>query len=391
MMNRRDVLKAVAAGGLAFPSGAAWAQSRSKRTAKKKKDLSSSSATSLQVDERVNQVLAPVRDEHHLPGLIGAISIGDRLAAIGAIGIRKIGSSQPIQITDQMHMGSCTKAMTATLIGALVDEGKLSWKSTFRKVFPESADLFHPQFQEATLSHLLTHRAGLPHDGPWWHLDGLTTTQQRHALMMSMLEKPPASKPGTTYAYSNVGYALAGLMAEWVTGQSWETLMLKRLFEPLGMASAGFGAPGRGGDVSQPWGHHLAGRDIMPTQEDNAPSMGPAATVHCSVPDWAKFAALHLAGERGDSKLLKPATLRTLHLPPPSCEYAGGWNVFQRSWAGGKALNHNGSNTSWFATIWIAPAKNFAILVATNQGDKQAEKANDQAASALIRALPALT
>jgi hypothetical protein len=119
--------------------------------------------------------------------------------------------------------------------------------------------------------------------------------------------------------------------------------------------------------------------------------MGPAATVHCSVPDWAKFAALHLAGERGDSKLLKPATLRTLHIPPRSCEYAGGWNVLERSWAGGTALNHNGSNTSWFATIWIAPARNFAILVATNQGDKQAEKANDEAVGALIKALPALT
>ena len=59
-------------------------------------------------------MLAPVRDEHHLPGLIGAIVTGDRLAAIGAIGIRKIGSSEPIRVTDQVHLGSCTKAMTAT-------------------------------------------------------------------------------------------------------------------------------------------------------------------------------------------------------------------------------------------------------------------------------------
>ena len=104
--------------------------------------------------------------------------------------------------------------------------------------------------------------------------------------------------------------------------------------------------PGESGGVTQPWGHHLDGRDIKPTQLDNAPSMGPAGTVHCSVPDWAKFAALHLAGEHGNSKLLKPATLQTLHIPPPSCEYAGGWTVAERSWAGGTALNHNGSNTS---------------------------------------------
>ena len=46
-----------------------------------------------------------------------------------------------------MHMGSCTKAMTATMIGTLVEEGKLSWKSTIRTVFPESAEQLHPQFQ----------------------------------------------------------------------------------------------------------------------------------------------------------------------------------------------------------------------------------------------------
>ena len=302
--------------------------------------------------------------------MIGAITFGARLAALGALGIRKIGSSQPIQVTDQMHLGSCTKAMTATMIGSLVEAGKLSWRSTFKDIFPESADQFHPQFQTATLSHLLTHRAGLPHDGPWWNLPGQTTTQARHALMTSMLQNAPLTKPGSTYAYSNVGYALAGLMAEQVTGESWESLMRTRLFEPLEMSSAGFGTPGRAGAVIEPWGHRLDGRDLKPTQQDNAPSLGPAGTVHCSVPDWAKFAALHLAGEHDSSKLLKPATLKTLHIPPPSCEYAGGWIVVERSWAGGAALNHAGSNTSWYAVIWLAPARNFAVLVATNQGDK---------------------
>ena len=179
----------------------------------------------LQSDQRVEDLLGPIRDEHHLPGLIGAISFGNRLAAIGALGIRKIGSSQPMQVNDQMHLGSCTKAMTATMIGSLVEAGKLAWKSTLGSIFPEAAEQLHPQFQGVTLSQLLTHRAGLPHDGPWWHLPGATTTQKRHALLTSMLQKEPLSRPGSTYAYSNVGYALAALMAERVSGESWESLM----------------------------------------------------------------------------------------------------------------------------------------------------------------------
>ena len=212
-------------------------------------------------------------------------------------------------------------------------------------MFPEVAAKLHPQFQGATLSQLLTHRAGLPHDGPWWRLPGRTTTQKRRALLTTMLKNAPANRPGSTYAYSNVGYALAGLMAEQVTGESWEILMRRRLFEPLGMASAGFGSPGRPGKVNQPWGHRLSGDQVKPTQQDNAPAIGPAGTVHCSVPDWAKFAALHLEGKQGKAKLLKPSTIRALHTPPPGRNYAGGWFVCERSWAGGLALNHKGSNT----------------------------------------------
>ena len=120
--------------GLAIWSGSAIAQTKGPE----KKEAATGPAP-VQADERVNQVLAPVRDEHHLPGLIGAILKGDRLAAIGALGIRKIGSSEPMRVTDQVHLGSCTKAMTATMIGTLVDEGKLSSRTTIRQVFPKVA------------------------------------------------------------------------------------------------------------------------------------------------------------------------------------------------------------------------------------------------------------
>jgi CubicO group peptidase (beta-lactamase class C family) len=388
MINRRDLLRAVAAEGLAFWSPPAFGQSRSQRTAEKH---TTENPPPILADERVNRVLAPIRDEHHLPGLIGAIQRGSKLAAIGALGIRKIGSSEPIAVTDQVHLGSCTKAMTATMIGTLVEEGKLAWGSTIREVFPEVAAKLHPEFQTASLSQLLTHRAGLPHDCPWWRLPGGSTTQKRLALLTTMLKNAPSKPPGSTYAYSNVGYALAGLMAEQVTGESWELLMRKRLFEPLGMASAGFGSPGSPGKVSEPWGHHLTGDRVEPTQQDNAPAMGPAGTVHCSVPDWAKFATLHLGGEQGKVQLLKPSTIRALHTPPPGHSYAGGWIVLERSWAGGVALNHNGSNTGWYVSIWLAPVLKFAILVATNQGGKPAETACEEAVTALLKAAAYLT
>ena len=385
MITRRTILQAAAVQGVLGCYGTATAQQpRRKKTAKKPE---TNDRTVVQSDPRVEKVLAPVRDTNHLPGLIGAIFTGDRLAAIGAVGIRKIGSTLPIKVTDQVHLGSCTKAMTATIIGMLVDEGKLTWNSTIREVFPEMAPQIHADFQKVSIYQLLTHRAGLPVNVSWWELQGQTPTEQRFSILTTALGNPPQNRPGSTYVYSNVSYALAGLIAEQVTGQPWEVLMRRRLFEPLAMTTAGFGSPGRPGGVDQPWGHRPSGGQVQPTQADNAPSLGPAGTVHCSIQDWGKFATLHMTAERGKAKLLKLSTFRTLHTPPAGFEYAGGWTVVQRTWAGGRTLSHNGTNTAWYSTVWLAPARDLAFLVSINQGGKVAEAASDAAVVQLIRAV----
>jgi CubicO group peptidase (beta-lactamase class C family) len=387
MTTRRGVLQAALFQGLATGFGSAMAQQSPRRKAKAAlRKKAPNDRVPVEADGRVNDILAPVRDAHHLPGLVGGILTPDGLATIGAVGIRKIGSSEPFRVTDKIHLGSCSKAMTATVLGTLVDEGKLKWGSTIREVFPEQAEELHADFRTVTLSHLLTHRAGLPHQLDWWRPSGRTETEQRLSILTTVMTRPPRHRPGSTYEYSNVGYTLAGLMAETVTGQPWETLLRERLFQPLQMASAGFGSIGTRGTVDQPWGHRDVKGDIRSTQVDNAPVLIPAGGVHCSMADWARFAALHLAGARGRARLLKAATFRALHTPPSGFEYAGGWLVFQRSWAGGRALNHAGTNTAWYANIWLAPAINLGFLIATNQGGPEAEKAVDEAVAALIEA-----
>ena len=68
----------------------------------------------------------------------------------------------------------------------------------------------------------------------------------------------------------------------------------------------------------------------------------------------------------------------------PDDNYACGWVVYQRPWADGTALMHNGSNTMWYLVMWLAPEKNFAVIAATNIAGEGAEKACDDAASAMI-------
>ncbi len=339
---------------------------------------------SVSSNQAIEALLKPIREKYKVPGLVAGIVEGDHLTAAGAVGLRKIGSSEPITIHDKLHLGSDTKAMTATLLAMLVEESQLSWHSTVGEIFPHLKPDLYADYLEVTLEQLLTHRAGLPANGPWRALGKGSLVEQRDTLMKTVLGKPPLHQPGTKFLYSNVGYAVAGHFAEQVTGKPWEELITARLFDPLKMTSAGFGYPGTKDQADQPWGHFTLLGIALPIQNDNAAALGPAGTVHCSLPDWAKFAALHLQGEHSGKHLLEPETFKFLHNPPEGYNYAGGWLVVERPWTAGKALVHSGSNTYWFATVWVVPGLNAAFLAVANQGPPAGQQACDAAVKALI-------
>ena len=194
------------------------------------------------------------------------------------------------------------------------------------------------------------------------------------------------SKAAPKFLYSNLGYVLAGAMAEQAVGETWEELMKKTVFGPLGMMSAGFGGVGTPGEIDQPWGHGATGKPVKDygPEADNPPVLGPAGTVHCTLTDWAKFIADLLRGASGEKALLNPAIYKMLQTPPFRGGYALGWVVVERDWGGGKVLTHSGSNTMNLAVAWVAPQRDFAVLIVTNQGPPIAPKACDEAASALI-------
>ncbi len=334
------------------------------------------------------QTLETLRAKHDLPALAVIVVKAGKVCDRAAVGVRKSGDPALVTTNDVFHIGSCTKSMTATLAAMFIAEGKLRWDTTIADVFPELKGKMDKQYEAVTLEQLLTHRGGVPGRPPsaaWkqaWEQQG-SPMQQRTEFIQSVLSQPPAAAPGAKMIYSNQGYAIAGAMLEKLTGKPWETLITTRLFEPLQMKSAGFGPPGPKDKVEQPWGHTGKLTLAEPLQQDNPPAIGPAGTVHCSLDDLACYVMFHLNAGK-DGGLLKPETFRKLHTPPAGGDYAGGWVVLKRGWAGGNALMHNGSNSMWYLVMWLAPEKNFAVIVATNIAGPDAEKGCDAAASAMI-------
>jgi CubicO group peptidase (beta-lactamase class C family) len=341
-------------------------------------------------------ILEPIRQKNKLPALAAAVVKDGRIAAVGAVGVRRAGGSERVAVGDRFHIGSCTKSMTATLCALLIEQGKLKWDSTIGEVFSDQAGKILPAYHDVTLDQLLMHRSGIE-DGSttsdvWrriWGLSGPMLEQRREFVEIVLAEKPAAAR-GSKFSYSNYGYTVAGAMCERVTGKKWEVLIREELFTPLGMTTAGFGPPGDAEAVDQPLGHLVAGTTWKPMPPgpaaDNPAVIGPAGTVHCSLADWAKYAAFHVRGARGEESRLPAEVFRKLQTPLPDDTeaYAYGWLVTERPWAGGKALNHAGSNTMWMAVIWLAPSKGHAYLAATNVGSGKSFPACDETVGKLI-------
>lgn len=326
------------------------------------------------------------------PALAAAVIKGTNLAAVGVAGFRKQGDPTRATLNDKFHIGSCTKSMTATLAGLLVERGKISFDTMVPQTFPEWEKKMDPQYAKVSLRLLLGHRSGITStqdeelwEKAWRNLNGTPTTQ-RLDYLEGIVAKPLEWPPDTKYSYCNSGYALAGAMLEKTSAQSWEEMMREMVFRPLGMATAGFGVPSAPGQVDQPWGHVMKdGKIQVPDPHDNPVAIAPAGLVHCSIGDLAKYASFHLRGARGEGALLSPAMFKTLHTPLPGQDYAMGWIAANRPWADGIALTHTGSNTMFYTVIWIAPKKDFAVVVAANIGGEAGFEACDGAAADLIK------
>jgi len=336
---------------------------------------------------RFATILDSMRYALDMPALAAAIVTDDSTLELAAVGSRRWGGPANVTVADQFHLGSDTKAFTATLIGVLVDEGRLSWTTTLPEIFPELATTMRPEYRDVTVREILSHSAGLLRDASPTFTRG-TPRDQRADLVAWALRQPPIGPRGQ-YSYSNVGYSVAGAIAERLADGQYEDLLMAKVLQPLGITSAGFGPMGTPGLEDEPLQHTNSHAPVEPTPDaDNPPIYAPAGRLHMAVGDWARFARWILASEAGHQTFLRPETARMLTdsaVPVPGVgAYALGWLVLQRAWAGGRSLQHNGSNELNYAEIALAPVLRCGILVATNQGPGVLDNPTDPVVARLI-------
>jgi D-alanyl-D-alanine carboxypeptidase len=193
-----------------------------------------------------------IRTQYGLPALVIGEGQPGKFAS-QAIGVRKEGNPAPALNTDIYHLGSNTKAMTATLLALIIQEGNLSWTTTLSEALP-GFNISTAQ-QDTTLEMLTCHRSGITdtflRENQTFYLSLFNTSayEGRWAISNISLSRPPSNKKGT-YTYANMNYVLAGLVIDVATKAPAEDMFQSRVFKPLDITTAGWGPTPETSDTS---------------------------------------------------------------------------------------------------------------------------------------------
>lgn len=292
-------------------------------------------------------------------------------------GTRTVAGAEAVGPDEPWSIGSIGKPLCSTIIGKLIEMGKLRWDTTLGEAL--SGVPMKPEYRGVTLEQIMHHRGGIVEmlgmrAPEVRRIVGSETDPTKIRLNMArdLLSRDPVAKPGTRFVYSNGGYMLLGVIAERVMGKPYERLLHDMIFQPLGLRHSY--ANGDPLPAARPHGH-VPGPGGLQRQDFSGPMeiiFAPAGGgIFMSVGDLARFGQAHLVGLKGKDGLLKASTIARLHRGIPEEDggqsYACGWGI--RKIADGQIMHtHNGSNGTMRAQLSIFPSLNLVVASMVNAG-----------------------
>ena len=313
------------------------------------------------------------------PGLAIAVVKDGKIVFSKGYGVRELGKPALVDTQTLFAIGSTTKAMTAALVGMLVDEKKLEWDDPVIKHLPWF-QLKDPYLtREITVRDLLTHRAGLGGADFLWY--GQTTEPREILRRVRLLDASYSLR--SSFIYQNVMYAAAGAVLEAASGQSWEQLVRTRIFEPLGMRGsiATAATLAQQPNVARP--HAIINGELRAIENAAVDGVAPAGSVWSSVEDMSKWMQMLLDGGTANGRvLLKPETVAELFRPqvmvtaqafyptarltkPHWTTYGLGW--FQQDYRGRAVDYHTGSIDGMVAIHGLIRDERLGVYVLANR------------------------
>ena len=308
---------------------------------------------SASVDEFINTEMRRQR----IPGLSIAVIKDGQVVLVKGYGLANVEHQVPVTPATIFQSGSIGKQFTATAVMLLVEEGKLSLDDRIGKYFSDA-----PQsWKSITVRHLLTHTSGMGDYPPDFDLRRDYTEDE---LLTTIKSVPLAYSTGENWDYSNLGYALSGILVRKVTGKFYGDYLAERVFKPLGMTTARVISES---DIipNRASGYQLVGGELK-NQEWVSPSINTTAdgSLYLTVLDMAKWDAALYA-----EKPLKQSSLAQMWTPVKlrdgrTRSYGFGWHT--EVMHGRRIISHGGAWQGFKSFITRLPDEKLTIVFFAN-------------------------
>jgi CubicO group peptidase (beta-lactamase class C family) len=295
-------------------------------------------------------------------------------------GVLELGATAAVDEHSLFAIGSTTKALTAALVGMLVDEGRLAWDDPVIDHLPGFRLKDPVATREVRVRDLLTHNAGLPNADYLWYEQDHTTEE----IVRRLRYVEPAYSLRSEFVYQNVMYAAAGELIEAVSGRDWGELVRERIFAPLGMtrSTTTLAETRDRSGVARP--HDLVDGRLAVIENASVDPVAPAGSIWSSVHDMAQWMRFLLAGgvTEDGRRLLSEPVLAELFTPqamvgpedfyptarltaPHWTTYGLGW--FQADYEGRRVDFHTGSIDGMVAICALIRDQGLGVYVLANR------------------------
>ncbi|MDB5670952.1 MAG: Beta-lactamase class family protein, partial [Alphaproteobacteria bacterium] len=313
----------------------------------------------------------------NIPGVGLALIDQGKVVWQGGVGVRKLGSPEPVDAHTKFMIASNTKGMSTLLLSILADEGKLRWDEHVVDLYPS----FRLGSDEVTKSvmvrHLVCACTGLPRKDYAFIL----ADQGAPALdtFRQLSQTQPTSKFGELFQYNNLMASASGylgghlLYPNMEIGAAYDRAMQEKIFNPLGMKDTTFDYDkGESGDWAPPHGFDIDGKLAVMSNYFNRTvyPYRPAGGAFSSAADMAKYVQLELSeGVAPDGKrLVSEANIlkrREKGVPVGEDNYYG-MGLFNRTAWGVQVITHGGTLQGYHSDWWALPDSGIGAVVLTN-------------------------
>lgn len=173
--------------------------------------------------------------QNKFPGLAFGIVVDDQLIYSGNFGHTNFLQQTKVTAQSLFRIASMSKSFTTMAILKLRDEGKLQLDEPASKYIPvlKNIPLLTKDAPAITIRNLMTHTAGFPEDNPWGDRQLDVTDKVFKEMLKNKISF--SNVPGTTYEYSNMGFAMLGEIIRVVSGKPYQQYINENILTPLGM------------------------------------------------------------------------------------------------------------------------------------------------------------